>query len=214
MIRSVRSVSLGATLIAALFFGSTGCRSRSEASLRLRDDGSLDLRALEAGMSESRVQAICAQLPYRLVPADENLAPDGRPAPGVRYLADICPDCGGVRDVLCTLYFDGNDRLLRWHEGWVEDDPRRATIDGEPLRPGMSVAEAKALFQAHGLVAVDEEHAPDGTAVPGAYYVADVCPDCGGCQTIFGTLYFDEEGKLVRWHGEDMETEADTQAAR
>jgi len=197
------SVVLGLGLTATVLCGGAGCQSQPGSAVTRVDDGSPDLGALKAGMSMAQARALCSQPPYRLVPVDENLATDGQPVPGACYLADVCPDCGGIRDVLCTLYFDKNDRLLRWHEGRVENDPLKVTVDGETLSPGMSIAEAEARFQAHRLVAVDEEHSPDGKAVPGAYYVTDICPNCGCCQEIFGTLHFDKAGKLASWQQGD-----------
>jgi rRNA maturation protein Nop10 len=213
MIRSILSSSVataaGLALAAATMFGSFGCQPSQNAAEVGGENWSPVPGPLKAGMSLARVRQRCAQPPCQLVSVEETENAADEPVPGAYYFADVCPDCGGAREVFCTLYFDGRDRLVCWHQGRIDDDPRAVTIAGKTLRPGMSVADARKLFGGISLVTVDEEHTMGDKAVPGAYYAADICPDCGGLQTIFGTLYFDKAGRLFRWHEGYSEEEAE-----
>lgn len=77
-------------------------------------------------------------------------------------------------------------------------------IDGVALKAGLSYVQVRDIFCAHQLVPVDETRSPDGLPVPGAYYVADVCPDCGGFQCVYGTVYFNKDRKLLSWRAGDL----------
>jgi len=77
-------------------------------------------------------------------------------------------------------------------------------IDGVSLHKGLFYGQVQELFSAHQLVPVDGGRSPDGQPVPGAYYVADVCPDCGGFQCVHGTVYFNKDRRLLSWHAGDI----------
>jgi hypothetical protein len=131
MARSILSSSLavaaGLGLFAALCFGGAGCQSKEEAFVLVQDDGSSRLSGLKAGIPLARIQELCNLPPRRLVAVGETANASDEPVTGAYYFADLCPDCGGVREVFCTLYFDKSDRLLRWHPGRIGDGPLAAT---------------------------------------------------------------------------------------